>query len=145
LIKFRRNLNIYEACVPDRMHHIDLGLFKYQLEYTQDILKEAGGTELQKDFDDRLRKIPRFPGLKLINKLGQLKIATASDYRNIMKIALFALDDIFDKWNEITCDELCELYSKFSKMYAMSRKESYSENDIKNFEVIRLHFLLKLS
>jgi hypothetical protein len=62
------------------MHHIDLGLFKYQLEYTQDILKEAGGTELQKDFDDCLRKISRFPGLKLINKLGQLKMATASDY-----------------------------------------------------------------
>ena len=44
-----RNLNIYEACVPDRMHHIDLGLFKYQLEFTQDILKAVGGTELQKN------------------------------------------------------------------------------------------------
>ena len=80
MIKFRRNLNIYEACVSDQMHYIDFGLFKYQLEYTQSILKEAGGTELQKDFDDRLRKIPRFPGLKLINKLGHLKMATASDY-----------------------------------------------------------------
>ena len=95
---------------------------------------------MQKVFDDHLRKIPRFPGLKLINKLGHLKMATASDYQNIIKIALFALDDIFDEWNDITCDELCELYSKFSKMYVMSRKESYSENDIKNFEVIRLHF-----
>ncbi|POG62434.1 hypothetical protein GLOIN_2v1785275 [Rhizophagus irregularis DAOM 181602=DAOM 197198] len=48
------NLNIYEACVPDRMHHIDLGLFKYQLEFTQEILKKVGGLELQKIFDERL-------------------------------------------------------------------------------------------
>ena len=76
-----RNLNIYEACVPDRMHHIDLGLFKYQLEFTQDILKAVGGTELQKKIDDRLRQIPRFPGLKLLHKLGHLHVLTASDYR----------------------------------------------------------------
>ncbi|RGB27108.1 hypothetical protein C1646_769524 [Rhizophagus diaphanus] len=48
------NLNIYDACVPDRMYHIDLGLFKYQLEFTQDILKIVGGTELQKEFNERL-------------------------------------------------------------------------------------------
>lgn len=129
-----RNLNIYEACVPDRMHHIDLGLFKYQLEFTQDILKAVGGTELQKKFDDRLRQIPRFPGLKLLHKLGHLNVLTASDYRNIMKIALFALDEIFEG-NEITCKELCELYAKFSKMYIMSRKEMYTEEDLKIFEV----------
>ena len=71
------------------MHHIDLGLFKYQLEFTQEILK-------QKVFDHRLRLIPHFPGLKLISKVGQLKVITAADYRHIMKVALFALDDIFD-------------------------------------------------
>lgn len=126
------------------MHHIDLGLFKYQLEFTQEILKEVGGTELQKAFDDRLRMIPRFPGLKLLSKLGHLKMSTASDYRHIMKIALFALDDIFEEWNEITCDELCDLYSKFSKMYIMSRKESYTKNDVKKFEVIRLRLVESL-
>src|SRR5688572_6164868 len=120
------------------MHHIDLGLFKYQLEFTQEILKQVRGTELQKVFDDRLRKIPRFPGLKLLGNLGHLKVATASDYRHLMKIALFALDDIFDEWNGITCDELCDNYSKFSNMYLMSRKESYTGNDLKKFEVIVL-------
>ena len=131
-----RNLNIYEACVPDRMHHIDLGLFKYQLEFTQDVLKKVGGTNLQKIFNDRLRQIPRFPGLKLLSNLGQLKVITAADYRHIMKIALFALDNIFDEWNQISCNELYELYAKFAKMYIMSRQESYTENDLKNFEVI---------
>ena len=38
----------------DRMHHIDLGLFKYQLEFTQKILKKVRGLELQKIFDKRL-------------------------------------------------------------------------------------------
>jgi len=117
------------------MHHIDLGLFKYQLEFTQDILKEVGGTDLQKKFDGCLRQIPRFPGLKLINKLGHLKLITAADYRHIIKVIIFALDEIFDDWREITCTELCELYAKFSKMYIMSRKESYTEYDLRNFEV----------
>src|SRR5256885_15268448 len=70
-LKFYRNLNIYEACVPDRMHHVDLGLFKYQLEFTQEILKQVGGMGLQKIFDERLRQVPCFPGLKLLSKLGQ--------------------------------------------------------------------------
>lgn len=118
------------------MHHIDLGLFKYQLEFTQEILKDVGGLDLLKVFDDRLRQIPRFPGLKLISKLGHLKVVTAADYRNIMKVALFAVDNIFEEWNQITCDELCNLYAKFGKMYMMSRKESYTENELKVFEVI---------
>ncbi|PKC50235.1 hypothetical protein RhiirA1_486980 [Rhizophagus irregularis] len=50
----KENLNIYEACIPDRMHHIDLRLFKYQLEFTQEIIKKIGRLELQKIFDERL-------------------------------------------------------------------------------------------
>ncbi|RGB23305.1 hypothetical protein C1646_774708 [Rhizophagus diaphanus] len=101
------NLNIYEACVPDRIHHIDLGLFKYQLDFTQQILKEVREVDLQREFDNHLHQIPRFPILKLIGNLGHLNVITAADYRNIMKIVLFALDDIFDGlWNEVTCDEL---------------------------------------
>ena len=66
------------------MYHIDLELFKYQLEFTQEILKSAGETELQKIFDDRLCQIPRFPGLKLPSKLGHLKVAIVSDYHHIV-------------------------------------------------------------
>ncbi|GBC50633.2 hypothetical protein GLOIN_2v1770410 [Rhizophagus irregularis DAOM 181602=DAOM 197198] len=59
---------------------------------------------------------------------------TASDYCHIMKIAIFALDEIFSEENEITCKELCELYTKFNKMYTMSRQESYTENELNIFE-----------
>ena len=36
---YKSNINIYKAMVPDRMHHLDLGLFRYQIEYTRDLLK----------------------------------------------------------------------------------------------------------
>ena len=117
------------------MHHIDLRLFKYQLEFTQEILKQVGETGLQKIFDEHLRQVPRFPGLKLLSKLGQLKVMTAADYRHIMKIAIFALDEIFDEWNQITYKELCKIYAKFNKMYITSKQESYTENDLNKFEV----------
>ena len=102
------------------MHHIDLGLFKYQLDFTYDILKEVEGTELQKKFDERFWQMLHFPSLKLFSKLGQIKVMTAGDYRNIMNIVLFALDDIFNAWNNVSCKHLCNLYTKFSKMYIIS-------------------------
>ncbi len=81
------------------MHHINLGFFKYQLKFTQDILKEVRGIKLLNVFDDRLYQIPRFSGLKLISKLGNLNVITAADYHHIMKVAIFTLDKIFNKWN----------------------------------------------
>ena len=90
LIFFCRNLNIYEACVPDRMHHINLGLFKYQLKFTQEILKQVEGTGLQKIFDKCIRQVLRFPGFKLLSKLGQLKVMTGglSSYNENCDICL---------------------------------------------------------
>ena len=78
------------------MHYIDLDLFKYQLNYTKEILKDIRGNNLLKKFDNCLYQILYFPGLKLFNKFGQLKIMMAADYHHMMKIVIFALDDIFD-------------------------------------------------
>ena len=78
-----------------------------------------------------------FSWSQMLSKLGQLKILTTADYHNVMKIIIFALDKIFDEWKQIiTCNELCKLYAKFSKMYLMSRQESFIGSDLKNFEVI---------
>ena len=61
-----------------------------------------------------------------------------------MKIAIFALDNIFDRWNEIICNELCKLFAKFGKMYIMSKKESFTEKDLEDFEInISKLFILK--
>ena len=35
-----RDINIYESTVIDRMHHLDLRLFNYQITYTFDLLKD---------------------------------------------------------------------------------------------------------
>ncbi|RHZ77436.1 hypothetical protein Glove_178g1 [Diversispora epigaea] len=35
------NIDIYAATVPDRMHHLDLGLFRYQIEYTKELLGKS--------------------------------------------------------------------------------------------------------
>jgi len=71
---------------------------------------------LQKIFDERLRQVSHFSGLKLLSKLGQLKVMTAADYRHIMKIAIFALDEIFDEWNQITYKEFCELTQQVTRI-----------------------------
>ena len=84
-------------------------------------MKEVGETELQKKFDDRLHQISYFLRLKFLSSLGHLNEIITTDYHYIMKIALFALDEIFGEWREITCKKLCELYAKFSKMYIISR------------------------
>ena len=106
------------------------------MEFIQDILKAVRGADLQKDFDERLWQILCFHGLKLLNKLGQLKVITAADYRHVMKIVIFMLDDIFDEWNEIIYDEFCKLYAKFSEMYITSKQELFTKNDLIKFKVI---------
>jgi|SRR5688572_5714403 len=55
------HLNIYTATIPDRMHHLDLGLFNYQVTYTRELLKEWCGQIAVDELDNRLARIPRFP------------------------------------------------------------------------------------
>jgi len=63
------------------MHHLDLGLYKYQVEYTWELLKEWCGLDGIIKFDNRLEKIPRFPGLKLFKHgLGNIKHFTAEEF-----------------------------------------------------------------
>ncbi|RHZ88705.1 hypothetical protein Glove_21g36 [Diversispora epigaea] len=85
------NLNIYAATVPDRMHHLDLGLFKYQIEFTMELLKKK--KSLNK-VNERIANIPRHSQLKVFKKGIQLSRLTASEYRDMMKIMVFVVDDL---------------------------------------------------
>ena len=49
------NINIYIATVPDRMHHLDLGLFHYQIGFTQALLCNQNISLVSK-IDRRLSK-----------------------------------------------------------------------------------------
>ncbi|POG78431.1 hypothetical protein GLOIN_2v1836852 [Rhizophagus irregularis DAOM 181602=DAOM 197198] len=68
------------------MHHLDLGLFNYQVIYTRVLLKELCGQIAVDELDNRLAKIPRFSGLKIFkNGLENIKLFTANEFLNMMK------------------------------------------------------------
>ena len=123
-----RNINIYAATVPDRMHHLDLGLFHYQIEYARELLK-LGGKSLVDEMDQRISMIPRHPGLKVFSRgLQSIARLTANEYRDLMKVMVFVVDDLINK-------ELSEVYIKWNEMYLMSRFERFKESDLENFQV----------
>ncbi|RHZ72843.1 hypothetical protein Glove_236g106 [Diversispora epigaea] len=118
------NLNIYAATVPDRMHHLDLGLFKYQIEFTMELLKKK--KSLNK-VNERIANIPRHSQLKVFKKGIQLSRLTASEYRDMMKIMVFVVDDL-------QIENLSEVYVKWNEMYLLSRSEKFKESDLENFQ-----------
>lgn len=131
-----RNFNIYLATVPDKLHHLDLGLYKYQIEYTREVLKYHCGTHGIKIMDERISKIPRFKHLKKFkNGLGDISRFTADDYWNLMKIMVFVIEDILKNKSDKINKLLINLYLSWNNMYLMSRKNKFSENDLTDFQV----------
>ena len=51
--------------VPDKIHHLDLGLFQYQIIFIRDLLKMQYDNSLVDEMDCRLVKILRFTNLKI--------------------------------------------------------------------------------
>jgi len=69
------------------MHHLDLGLFHYQIEYTRQLIKDQHGNSFVNEIDHRLATIPRFSGLKIFsNGIQSIARLTASEYRDLMKV-----------------------------------------------------------
>src|SRR5215471_11481637 len=96
-------LNIYSAIIPDRMHHLDLGLFHYQVTYTRKLLKEVCGQKAVDELDKRLANVPRFSGLKLFKYgLENIKRFTANEFRNMMKVFIFVIEGIIIKHHKET-------------------------------------------
>ena len=122
--------------VIDRMHHLDLGLFNYQITFTYNLLKELYGASILDKLDNRLANIPRFLELKIFkNGIQSLSRITANEYRNLMKVMIFVLDnlDISEALNK----KLLNLYEVWNNMYIMSRSEEFDDQSLKDFEVIR--------
>ena len=79
------------------MHHLDLGLFHYQIEYTQELLKKMQSNLKVDEIDRRLAKIPRFPGLKIFSHgIQSIVRLTANEYRDLMKVMVFVIDNIYN-------------------------------------------------
>ncbi|EXX52081.1 hypothetical protein RirG_256170 [Rhizophagus irregularis DAOM 197198w] len=91
----RPYFNVYTMCVPNRMHHADLGLFQYQLQFMVELLNLKYRSSSIKLLEERLSQIPRYPNLKIFkNGFERLNRLTALEYRDLMKIILFALDNL---------------------------------------------------
>jgi len=107
------------------MHHLDLGLFQYQIEYTRLLLGKSAVDEMNR----RIAIIPRHPGLKIFaGGLQSIARLTASEYRDLMKVMVFVVDNLLNK-------DLSEVYVRWNKMYLMSRFERFKESDLENFQV----------
>ena len=127
------------------MHHLDLGLFNYQVMYTRAMLKDLCGQVAVDELDNRLATIPWFSGLKIFrNGLENIKRFTADEFRNMMKVFLFVIEGIIVKCHKETmslnaakrCDEqLVDVYFRWNKMYLFSRKEYFLESDLEQFQV----------
>ena len=128
------------------MHHLDLGLFNYQVTYTRELLKEYCGQIAVDELDNRLANIPRFPGLKIFRHgLENIKRFTADEFRNMMKVFIFVIEGIIVKHHKeaISVNQakqadaaLVDAYYLWNKMYLYSRREYFFESDLDDFEVL---------
>ena len=100
------------------MHHLDLGLFRYQIEYTYELLKLQHGNVLVEEVDCRLSAISRYPGLKIFaNGLQSITRLTANKHRSLMKVMLFVIDNLYVGNNKkvenfVSNNNLAILYEK---------------------------------
>ena len=133
-----KDFNIYESTVPDRMHMLDLGITKYLLEFTRNYLQQKVNAKAVKEMDHRLCAIPRYPGLIILkNGLENVSKFTANDYRNIMKVIIFVIDNLYGNYKEggFPCKRLCDIYHMYLTMYMMLRQESFTDTDLAELQV----------
>ena len=131
-------LDVYLATYPDRMHHLDLGLFNYQVIYTREMLKNLCGQVAVDELDKRLATILRFSDLKIFkNGLENIKRFTANEYHNMMKVFLFIIEGIIikKKYCKKYDKELVDVYYKWNKMYLFSQKKYFLELELVKFQV----------
>jgi hypothetical protein len=71
-----------------------------------------------KKLDRRLAAIPRYPGLKIFsNGLQSIARLTANEYRSLMKVMIFVVDNLYDGndkevENFVSNNDLTKLYEK---------------------------------
>jgi hypothetical protein len=138
-------LNIYTATTPDRMHLLDLGLFHYQIVYTRELLQDKCKTGVIDEFDQRLSKIPRFPGLKTFkNGLENIKRFTANEFRNMMKVMVFVIDGLVLKYQKTNMSQkqardlnnyLIDIYINWSLIYLITRQDYLSKIELTKLQV----------
>jgi hypothetical protein len=87
--------------------------------------------------DLRLCAIMRYSGLIILkNGLENISKFTANDYRNIMKVIVFVIDNLYENYEDaISCKRLCDVFCMYLKMYIMLRQESFTDMDLTELQV----------
>lgn len=138
--------NIYDVTALDRMHIQEIGLFPYMLDYTRALIIYQSGNRVITKMDNRLATITPFNGLRILTKGYQQGTRfTGAEMRDVMKIIIFVLDKLYTVEDKnktstsfVSYMTLIKCYVKFIKMYIISRKEQFNEDELDNFEVIYL-------
>src|SRR6266480_598498 len=64
-------------------------------------LQQKVNNKAVKEMDHRLCAIPRYPGLIVLkNGLENISKFTANDYRNIMKVIVFVIDNLYENYED---------------------------------------------
>ncbi|RHZ82925.1 hypothetical protein Glove_103g163 [Diversispora epigaea] len=101
------NINIYAATVPDRMHHLDLGLFQNQLNFTKILINKQCRKSVIDEMNNRVKLILRYKDLKSFpNGFLHLTLLTTSEYRSLMKIMIFIVDELYEDSGKHSKSEL---------------------------------------
>src|SRR5204862_4150668 len=92
------------------------------------------------ELDHRLATIPRYSGLKIFsNGLQSIARLTANEYRNLMKVMVFAIDNLYNgnnKEEEIFINkDLPKLYESWNEMYILSKYEIFIKSILAIFNV----------
>ena len=102
-------------------------------------LQHNNGNMLIKEIDRRLAAIPRFSELKIFSNGLKIVRLTANEYRNLMKIMIFVIDNLYDNddtvENFVNNYDLAKLYQCWNEMYILSRSEEFCESDLVKFNV----------
>src|SRR5438270_381271 len=109
------------------MHMLDLGITKYLLEFTHEYLQSKVSNKAVKEMDHRLCAIPRYLDLIVVkNGLENVSKFTANDYRNIMKVMIFVIDNLYGNY---------EVFHIYLMMYMKMRQESFTDMDLAELQV----------
>src|SRR5260364_179486 len=131
------NFNIYKAIVSYRMHNLDLGLFKYMLDYTKELLNNQYERQVMQIFEQRLMLIPRHKGLKILKNISEITRMTADELRNLMKVLIFALDNLYKDYRKpgISNKRLCRVHYKFLQIYIALQEKLFTNDSLNQLQV----------
>ena len=116
------------------MHILDLRITKYLLEFTCELLQQKVNTRA---VDRRLCVISWYPGLIVLkNSLENISKFIANNYRNIMKVIVFVIDNLYENYEDrFSCKRLCNVFCIYLKMHIMLRQKSFTNMDLTELQV----------